>query len=385
MKETLRLTTAQAIVKYLQVQYSERDGETRRLIPAMWGIFGHGNVVGLGQALEEYGTELTYLQARNEQSMVHAAAAFAKATRRRATLACTSSIGPGATNMLTGAAGATINRVPVLLLPGDVFASRAPDPVLQQLEVPWRGEVSVNDSFQPVSRYWDRINRPEQLIPAALAAMRVLTNQAETGAVTLALPQDVQAEAYDFPEEFFSRRVWHIRRQLPDAEALNEAVALIREARRPLIIAGGGVIYSEATEVLRAFVEATGIPVAETQAGKGSLPYDHPSALGAVGVTGTLGANRIARDADMVIGIGTRWTDFTTASKTAFQHPDVRFVNINIADFDAAKHVGLSLVGDARATIEALSEALSGYEVKAGYREQVAQHAEEWDREVERH
>jgi 3D-(3,5/4)-trihydroxycyclohexane-1,2-dione acylhydrolase (decyclizing) len=270
-----------------------------------------------------------------------------------------------------------------LLLPGDIFASRGPDPVLQQLETTHDGSLSVNDCFRPVSRYWDRIVRPEQLMPAALSAMRVLTNQADTGAVTLAMPQDVQAEAYDFPEEFLRKRVWRIGRPLPDAEALEEAVALIRGAGRPLVVVGGGVIYSEATEALREFVGSTGIPVAETQAGKGSLPYDHPSALGAVGVTGTRGANRVAREADLVIGIGTRWSDFTTASKTAFQNPRVRFVNVNVADLDAAKHAGLSLVGDARATLEALSGALAGHEVEAGYREEVARAVGDWDREVE--
>jgi 3D-(3,5/4)-trihydroxycyclohexane-1,2-dione acylhydrolase (decyclizing) len=382
--ETVRLTTAQALVRFLAKQYVERDGVEHRFFAGCFGIFGHGNVAGVGQALQQYGDALTYYQARNEQGMVHTAVGFAKMRNRLSTLACTSSIGPGATNMITGAALATINRLPVLLLPGDVFASRGPNPVLQQLEAPHDGDLSVNDCFRPVSKYWDRINRPEQLIPAALAAMRVLTNQAETGAVTLALPQDVQAEAYDFPEEFLGRRVWHVRRPLPDAEALDQAVALIREARRPLIVAGGGVIYSEATEVLRNFAEATDIPVAETQAGKGTLPYDHPSALGAVGVTGTLGANRIAREADVVIGIGTRWTDFTTASKTAFQHPDVKFINVNVADFDAAKHAGLSLVGDARATIEALSRELTGYRVEVGYEEQVAREVQDWDREVER-
>ena len=381
---TVRLTTAQALVRFLANQYVERDGVEHRFFAGCFGIFGHGNVAGIGQALQQYGDELTYYMARNEQGMVHAAAGFAKMRNRLSTFACTSSIGPGATNMITGAALATINRLPVLLLPGDIFASRGPDPVLQQLETPHDGDLSVNDCFRPVSKYWDRINRPEQLMPAALAAMRALTNQAETGAVTLALPQDVQVEAYDFPEEFLRRRVWRIRRPLPDLAALEEAAALIKESRRPLVVAGGGVIYSEATEALRGFAEATGIPVAETQAGKGSLPYDHPAALGAVGVTGTRGANRIARDADVVIGVGTRWSDFTTASKTAFQHPDVRFININVADFDAAKHAGLSLVGDARATIEALSKKLADYQVEADYRERVVQEVREWDREVER-
>src|ERR671916_212532 len=380
---TVRLTTAQALVGFLANQYVERDGVEHRFFQGCFGIFGHGNVAGLGQALQQYEDELTYYLARNEQGMVHPAGGFAKMKNRLSTLACTSSIGPGATNMLTGAALATINRLPVLLLPGDVFATRRPDPVLQQLEAPHDGDLSVNDCFRPVSKYWDRINRPEQLIPAALAAMRVLTNQAETGTVTLALPQDVQAEAHDFPEEFFEERVWHVPRPIPDAAALERAAALIREARRPMIVSGGGTIYSEATEALGRFAERTGIPVGETQAGKGSMPYDHPCSLGAVGATGTFAANRAAREADLVIGIGTRWTDFTTASKSAFQNPEVRFVNANVADFDAHKHAGLALVGDARATLEALSEALARYEVEAEYREQSADPSREWGREVE--
>lgn len=381
---TVRLTTAQALIRFLSNQYTERDGVERRLFGGVFGIFGHGNVAGIGQALHEYRDLITYYQSRNEQAMVHTAAAYARHNNRLRTLACTTSIGPGATNMVTGAALATVNRLPVLLLPGDIFASRTPDPVLQQLEAPHDGTLSVNDCFRPVSRYWDRIYRPEQLIPAALSAMRVLTDQAETGAVTLAMPQDVQAEAYDFPEEFFERRVWHVPRPLPDRESLERALDLVREARRPLIVAGGGVIYSEATEALKGFAEKTGIPICETQAGKGSLPHGHPLDLGPVGPNGSLAANRFAREADLVIGIGTRYTDFTTASKTAFQNPRVRFVNINIAAFDAAKHAGLSLVGDARATIETLSEALSGYEVEDSYREEAARAVEEWDREVER-
>jgi 3D-(3,5/4)-trihydroxycyclohexane-1,2-dione acylhydrolase (decyclizing) len=381
---TVRLTMAQALVRFLANQYVERDGVEQRLFAGCFGIFGHGNVAGVGQALQQYSGDLTYYQARNEQAMVHAAAAYARQKNRLQTLVCTSSIGPGATNMVTGAALATINRLPVLLLPGDVFATRRPDPVLQQLEAPHDGDLTVNDCFRPVSKYWDRINRPEQLIPAALAAMRVLTNQAETGTVTLALPQDVQAEAYDFPEEFFEKRVWHVPRPLPDAAALERAAALIREARRPMIVSGGGTIYSEATDALRRLAEQTGIPVGETQAGKGSMPYDHPCSLGAVGATGTLAANRTAKEADVVIGVGTRWTDFTTASKTAFQNPDVRFVNVNVADLDAHKHAGVALVGDARATLEALSEALTGYEVEREYREQSERLNREWDREVER-
>jgi 3D-(3,5/4)-trihydroxycyclohexane-1,2-dione acylhydrolase (decyclizing) len=381
---TVRLTMAQALVRFLASQYVERDGVQQRFFAGVFGIFGHGNVAGVGQALQQYAGDLTYYQARNEQAMVHAAAAYARQKNRLQTLACTTSIGPGATNMTTGAALATINRLPVLLLPGDVFATRRPDPVLQQLEAPHSGDLSVNDCFRTVSRYWDRVNRPEQVIPAALSAMRVLTSGAETGAVTLSLPQDVQAEAYDFPQEFFEKRVWRVPRPLPDRVEMERAAALVRAARRPMIVAGGGVIYSGATDALAHLAGRTGIPVGETQAGKGSMPYDHPCSLGAVGATGTFAANRVAAQADLVVGIGTRWTDFTTASKTAFQNPGVRFVNINVADFDAHKHAGLSLVGDARATLEALAEALSGYEVGRDYRERNARLSEEWDREVER-
>src|SRR5215218_7833395 len=379
-----RLTMAQALTRFLSNQYVERDGVEHRFFAGTFGIFGHGNVAGMGQALLQYGGELTYYQARKEQAMVHTAAAYARQKNRLGAFACTTSIGPGATNMTTGAALGTINRLPVLLLPGDAFASRTPDPVLQQLEALHDGAISVNDCFRPVSRYWDRMYRPEQIIPAALAAMRVLTNQAETGAVTLALPQDVQAEAYDFPEEFLERRVWRIPRPLPDSAELDRAVELIRGSRRPMIVAGGGVIYSEATEALRRFAEHTGIPVGETQAGKGSMPYDHPCSLGAVGATGTFAANRAAREADLVVGVGTRWTDFTTASKTAFQDPGVRFINVNVADFDAHKHAGLALVGDARATLEALDDTLSGYEVEWDFREQNASESQEWDAEVGR-
>jgi 3D-(3,5/4)-trihydroxycyclohexane-1,2-dione acylhydrolase (decyclizing) len=379
-----RLTAAQALIRFLAAQHVERDGVEGRFFEGCFGIFGHGNVAGIGEALYQDPDLLTYYQARNEQAMVHAAVGFARMRNRLATLACTTSIGPGATNLVTGAALATVNRLPVLLLPGDVFASRRPDPVLQQLEVPSRGDVSVNDALQPVSRYFDRIERPEQVVPAALAAMRVLVNQAETGAVTLAFPQDVQAEAHEYPEEFFARRVWHIARPEPDSARLAEAVALIHGAKHPLIVAGGGVIYSEATDALRAFVEQTGIPVAETQAGKGSLPYDHPAALGAVGATGTFAANRIAAEADVVIGIGTRWSDFTTASKTAFRHPNVRYVNVNVADFDAAKLEGLALVADARVTLQRLGAALEGHQVETAYREQAATLNREWDAEVAR-
>ena len=379
-----RLTMAQALVRFLAAQYSERDGVEQRFINGCFGIFGHGNVAGVGEALCEQPDLLTYYQARNEQAMVHAAVGYARMRNRLSTMACTSSIGPGATNMVTGAALATINRVPVLLLPGDVFASRPVDPVLQQLEVPWRGDASVNDCFKPVSRYWDRITRPEQLIPSALQAMRVLSNPAETGAVTLALPQDVQAEAYEYPADFFEKRVWSVPRTEPDSRALDRAAALIHAADRPMIVAGGGVIYSEATGALRQLVEMTGIPVGETQAGKGSLPYDHPSNLGAVGATGTLAANRLAREADVVIGIGTRWTDFTTASHTVFGSAHVHFINLNVLDFDAHKNTGLALVGDARAGIAALAARLRGYAVDASYRDLAGRLNKEWDREVDR-
>jgi 3D-(3,5/4)-trihydroxycyclohexane-1,2-dione acylhydrolase (decyclizing) len=380
---TRRLTMAQALVEFLANQHSERDGTEQRLIAGCFGIFGHGNVAGVGQALQQHGG-LRYLQARNEQGMVHAAAAYARMRNRLAAFACTTSIGPGATNLVTGAATATVNRLPVLLLPGDVFASRVAPPVLQQLESPGGPEVTVNDCLRPVSRYWDRINRPEQLPGSLLEAMRVLTDPAETGAVTLALPQDVQAEAFDYPEELFQRRVWHVRRPPPEAAELASAAELLRGARRPLLVAGGGVIYAEATAALRALVEATGVPVAETQAGKGSLPYDHPSALGAIGATGTTGANAVARDADVVVGVGTRWSDFTTASRSLFADPQVRFVNLNVAPVDAFKQAALPVVADAKVALEALGKTLAGWRVDDAYRRAVAAHNRAWDAEVER-
>jgi 3D-(3,5/4)-trihydroxycyclohexane-1,2-dione acylhydrolase (decyclizing) len=373
---------AQALVRFLASQFVERDGVEQRFFAGCWGIFGHGNVAGVGEALFESPDLLPYHMARNEQSMVHTAVGYARHKDRLQTFACTSSVGPGATNMLTGAALATVNRLPVLLLPGDVFASRVPDPVLQQLESPSRGDVSVNDAFQSVSRYWDRISRPEQLIPAGLAAMRVLVSPADTGAVTLALPQDVQAEAYDYPDEFLAKRVWHVERRPPDPASLSRAKDAIRSSKRPLIVAGGGVIYACASDALRRFVEETGIPVAETQAGKGSLPFDHPSSLGAIGATGTSAANRIAKDADLVIGIGTRWSDFTTASKSAFQGPDVRFVNVNVAELDVHKHAGIAVTADARVALEALSGL--GYQVAHAYHDECARLAKDWDAEVTR-
>jgi 3D-(3,5/4)-trihydroxycyclohexane-1,2-dione acylhydrolase (decyclizing) len=384
----VRLTVAQAVVRFLAAQRTERDGVEHRLFEGCFGIFGHGNVAGLGQALleQELGDPgaLPYRQARNEQGMVHAATAYARMRNRLSTIACTASVGPGATNMVTAAALATINRLPVLLLPGDVFATRVASPVLQELELPGSGDVSVNDVFRPVSRFFDRVWRPEQLPAALLGAMRVLTDPAETGAVTLALPQDVQAEAHDWPAALFAPRTWHVPRPVPEPAALARAVEVIRSARRPLVVAGGGVSYAEATDALRAFAEATGIPVAETQAGKGSLPYDHPLAVGAIGSTGTTAANRIARDADVVIGIGTRYSDFTTASRTAFAHPDVRFVNVNIAALDAVKQAGLGVVADAREALTALTRALAGWSVDAAYREHARTLAAGWDATVER-
>jgi len=353
----MRLTVAQALVRFLSVQYSERDGERQRLIAGCFGIFGHGNVAGVGQALLEQPEAMPFYHGRNEQGMVHAAAGYARMQNRLSTLACTASVGPGSTNMVTGAALATVNRLPVLLLPGDVFATRASGTVLQELEDPRSYDVSVNDCFKPVSRYWDRVNRPEQLIPALLAAMRVLTDPAETGAVTLALPQDVQAEAHDWPDELFEPRTWHIRRPVPEPDELARAAELLRHAQRPLIVSGGGTIYAGATDALQTFAEATGIPVAETQAGKGSLPYDHPQSAGAIGATGTTDANALARDADVILGIGTRWSDFTTASRSLFK-ADATFINLNVAGVDAFKHAGLPLVADARAGLEALSAAI---------------------------
>jgi 3D-(3,5/4)-trihydroxycyclohexane-1,2-dione acylhydrolase (decyclizing) len=380
----MRLTMAQALVRFLASQYSERDGVERRLIAGCFGIFGHGNVAGVGQALLEERDDMPYILARNEQAMVHAAAGYARQQNRLSTYACTASVGPGSTNMVTGAAAATINRLPVLLLAGDIFATRVASPVLQELEDPASLDVSVNDCFKPVSRFWDRINRPEQLLSSALAAMRVLTDPAETGTVTLSLPQDVQAEAYDWPEAFFARRVWHVRRAPAEPERLAEAAALLRGARRPLIVAGGGTIYAEATDALRALAEATGVPVAETQAGKGSLPYDHPQSLGAIGATGTAAANAIAREADVVLGVGTRWSDFTTASRSVFAARDVRFVNLNVAALDAGKHAGVPLLADARAGLEGLLGALEGWSADAGHTERARSLAAEWDATVER-
>jgi 3D-(3,5/4)-trihydroxycyclohexane-1,2-dione acylhydrolase (decyclizing) len=380
---TRRLTVAQAIVSFLKNQYSERDGVQHRLIEGCLGIFGHGNVARLGQALEQ-DPALPYYPFRNEQGMVHAAAAFAKTSNRLRCLACTSSIGPGATNMVTGAAVATVNRLPVLLLPGDIFAWRSVAPVLQQLESSVTQDISVNDCFKPVAKYWDRIERPEQVLTSLPSAMRVLTSPADTGAVVISLPQDVQAEAYDFPAEFFAKRVWSVARTRCDSTLLAQAAEWIRAARQPLIIAGGGVLYSEASQALAGFAAQTGIPVAETQAGKGSLPYDHPQALGAMGVTGTPGANVLARESDLILGIGTRYSDFTTASQTAFQSPSVRFININVGEFDAAKQSALPLTGDARITLQELAIAAEGFHVEDSYSKRVKSLGNAWDQEVDR-
>ena len=379
-----RLTVAQALVRFLAVQETERDGARERLIAGCYGIFGHGNVAGLGQALHQYRESLPFFPARNEQGMVHIAAGYARQRNRLGTFACTTSVGPGATNMVTGAALATINRLPVLLLPGDTFATRTPHPVLQMLEVPWDSTVSVNDCFRPVSRYYERVERPEQVIPAALEAMRVLTDPAETGAVTLAMPEDVQAEAFEVPDEFLEPRVWTVYRQPAAPEALHRAVELIRGARRPLIVAGGGLIYSEAVAALHAFVDATGIPVGETMAGRGALVSDHALSLGAIGATGGAAGNRLAREADVVIGVGTRWSDFTTASHTAFQDPGVRFVNVNVAAFDAGKQSGLPVVADARVALEQLRDALSGWRVDPEWEGRAAAESRLWEAEVER-
>ncbi|MGW5065969.1 3D-(3,5/4)-trihydroxycyclohexane-1,2-dione acylhydrolase (decyclizing) [Streptomyces cyaneofuscatus] len=391
-RSTRRLTTAQALVTFLARQYTERDGRRHRLISATWGIFGHGNVAGIGQALVEAGHggngtthRMPYLQGRNEQAMVHAAVGYARQSGRLSAHAVTTSIGPGATNLVTGAALATINHLPVLLLPGDTFATRPADPVLQQLEVPYAGDVSVNDCLRPVSRYFDRVTRPEALIPAALQAMRVLADPAETGAVTLALPQDVQAEAYDWPEEFFAERVWRVRRPAPDTAELEAAVRAVRSARRPLIVAGGGVRHSAAEETLAAFTAATRIPVASTQAGKGALRHDHPADVGGIGHTGTATADELARTADLVIGVGTRYTDFTTASGTLFQNPAVRFLNLNITGFDAHKLAALPLVADARTGLEALTSALAGrgYRIDPAYETEYTGAKEAWEEQVE--
>jgi len=376
---------AQAIIRYLNNQYVERDGKENKFIAGVWGIFGHGNVAGIGEALEQ-NKDLKHFLPRNEQAMVHTAVAYAKQNKRMKIFACTSSIGPGATNMVTAAAGATINRLPVLLLPGDIFSRRNVGPVLQQLEHTNSPDISVNDCFKPVSVFWDRINRPEQIISSLPEALRVLTDPIATGAVTLSLPQDVQAEAYDYPDHLFNKRVWAVPRNMPSEESLASVAAIIKKATNPVIIAGGGVIYSDAEKALNEFCNNTGIPIGETQAGKGAIPWNHSQSLGAIGVTGTSAANIISRDADLIICIGTRLSDFTTASKTLFQHPSVTFLSINVSPFDAHKHSSVSLIGDAKKSLETLNYILKndGFSISVKYRAEIKQQKNNWNQEVDR-
>ena len=381
----MKLTMAQAIIRYLNNQYVERDGKENKFIAGVWGIFGHGNVAGIGEALEQ-NKNLKHFLPRNEQAMVHTAVAYAKQNKRMKIFACTSSIGPGATNMVTAAAGATINRLPVLLLPGDIFSRRNVGPVLQQLEHTNSPDISVNDCFKPVSVFWDRINRPEQIISSLPEALRVLTDPIATGAVTLSLPQDVQAEAYDYPDHLFNKRVWAVPRNMPSEESLASVAAIIKKATNPVIIAGGGVIYSDAEKALNEFCNNTGIPIGETQAGKGAIPWNHSQSLGAIGVTGTSAANIISRDADLIICIGTRLSDFTTASKTLFQHPSVTFLSINVSPFDAHKHSSVSLIGDAKKSLETLNYILKndGFSISVKYRAEIKQQKNNWNQEVDR-
>ena len=381
----MKLTMAQAIIRYLNNQYVERDGKENKFIAGVWGIFGHGNVAGIGEALEQ-NKNLKHFLPRNEQAMVHTAVAYAKQNKRMKIFACTSSIGPGATNMVTAAAGATINRLPVLLLPGDIFSRRNVAPVLQQLEHTNSPDISVNDCFKPISVFWDRINRPEQIISSLPEALRVLTDPIATGAVTLSLPQDVQAEAYDYPDHLFNKRVWAVPRNMPSEESLASAAAIIKKATNPVIIAGGGVIYSDAEKALNEFCNNTGIPVGETQAGKGAIPWNHSQSLGAIGVTGTSAANIISRDADLIICIGTRISDFTTASKTLFQHPSVTFLSINVSPFDAHKHSSVSLIGDAKKSLETLNYILKndGFSISVKYRAEIKQQKNNWNQAVDR-
>mgnify|MGYP001419901988 FL=1 len=380
---TKKLTVAQATIIFLKNQYINRDGKENKFFAGCFGIFGHGNVVALGEALKQ-NPEFTYYQTRNEQAMVHTAAAYAKMKNRLQTFVCTSSIGPGATNMITAAASASINRLPVLLLPGDFFSKRTASPLLQQTEYSFTQDMSVNDCFKPISKYWDRINRPEQLISSLLEAMRVLTSPSETGVVTLAMPHDVQAESYDFPIDFFEKRVWDIPRPSPDIRLINKAVKIIKNSKQPMIISGGGVIYSEAELELEKLIKQCGIPVAETFAGKGSLHYKNPLNLGAMGATGTKGASEIAKNADVVIGIGTRYGDFTSASKSAWQNPEVTFININIAELDAFKQSAIPLQGDAKQTIEILTKSLKGYNTGKTYVQKIKKLNTEWDNIVDK-
>jgi len=387
MNRFSRLTTGQAIVRFMARQFVERDGRENRFIDGIWGIFGHGNVAGLGQGIVEFSRVegLRFFRPQNEQAMVHTAAAYAKHRNRLATFACTTSIGPGAANMITAAAGATVNRIPVLLLPSDYFANRVPDPVLQQVEHPLERDASVNDAFRPVSRFFDRISRPEQLVASLPEAFRVLTDPADTGAVTIALPEDVQTEAHDWPVEFFEKRIWHVRRPVPEPELVADLIKLLQAAQRPMIVSGGGTIYSEASETLKEFAEAFGIPVTETQAGKGVLDWNHPFNAGPIGSNGATSANKLAREADLVIVIGTRLSDFTTASKTAFQNPSVRFVAINVAPMDANKLAARPIIADAKRALTVLLTELrqAGYSGTASsYRDEIKSLKETWNAKV---
>jgi 3D-(3,5/4)-trihydroxycyclohexane-1,2-dione acylhydrolase (decyclizing) len=383
--QRIRLTTAQALLRFLDNQYICVDGEEIKFVKGVMGIFGHGNVTGLGEALEYSAGDLLFIQGKNEQGMVHAAAAYAKQKNRKQIFACTTSIGPGALNMVTAAATATVNRIPVLLLPGDNFACRQPDPVLQQLEMQQDYTVSATDAFKSVSKFWDRIERPEQLMSSVMQAMRVLTDPAEAGAVTLALPQDVQAEAYDYPEAFFQRRVHYLERRPPAKEAIERATALLIIKKKPLLILGGGVHYSGAIQELIAFAEAFQIPISETQAGKSAVAWNHPLYVGAIGVTGSLSANQLAKEADLIIGLGTRYSDFTTASKSAFQHTDVQFLNINVNAFDAAKLNGISLVADVKEALISLQAALEKTNYRSDYDiAQISALKTVWDLETDR-
>lgn len=381
--QTVRMTTAQALVKFLNQQYVEFDGEQHKFIKGIFTIFGHGNVVGLGQALEEAG-ELEVYQGRNEQGMANAAMAFAKQKHRKQIMACTSSVGPGSANMITSAATASANNIPVLLLPGDVFATRQPDPVLQQIEQTHDLSISTNDAFRAVSKYWDRVNRPEQLMTAMIQAMRVLTNPADTGAVTICLPQDVQGEAWDFPSYFFQKRVHRIERRLPTKACLADAVEMIKKKKKPIMICGGGVRYAEAAEELKQFAEAFHIPFGETQAGKSAIESSHPYNLGGIGVTGNLAANTIAKEADLVIGIGTRFTDFTTASKQLFQNEEVEFLNINISEFHANKLDALKVIADAKEALLALIDELQVIDYRSSYTVEIGDAKEAWETELAR-
>ncbi|EEL40345.1 3D-(3,5/4)-trihydroxycyclohexane-1,2-dione hydrolase [Bacillus cereus Rock3-29] len=378
------MTTAQALVKFLNQQYVEFDGEPQKFIKGIFTIFGHGNVVGLGQALEEDAGELEVYQGRNEQGMANAAMAFAKQRHRKQIMACTSSVGPGSANMITSAATASANNIPVLILPGDVFATRQPDPVLQQIEQTHDLSISTNDAFRAVSKYWDRVNRPEQLMTAMIQAMRVLTNPADTGAVTICLPQDVQGEAWDFPSYFFQKRVHRIERRPPTKASVADAVEMIKKKKKPIMICGGGVRYAEAAEELKQFAEAFRIPFGETQAGKSAIESSHPYNLGGIGVTGNLAANTIAKEADLVIGIGTRFTDFTTASKQLFQNEEVEFLNINVSEFHANKLDALKVIADAKEALLALIDELQAIEYQSSYTVEIADAKEAWETELAR-